>query len=68
MARTPGLDPEHQLHGRATGPALRERPVPRGDGRGAKALTEYALWAIKHNVRLVSVQDPEMLPEGRWRC
>ena len=40
--------------------------VARGDGRTAKHLVEYAIWAIKHNVRLVSLQDPEMLADGDY--
>ena len=38
--------------------------LARGDGKTARHLVEVALWALKHDVRLVSVQDPEMLPEG----
>lgn len=38
--------------------------LARGDGREAKHLVEYAIWAIKTGVRIVSVQDPEMLPQG----
>jgi DNA invertase Pin-like site-specific DNA recombinase len=38
--------------------------LARGDGKKARHLVEVALWALKHDVRLVSVQDPEMLGEG----
>ena len=38
--------------------------LARGDAKEAKHLVEYALWSIKTGVRLVSLQDPEMLPEG----
>ena len=33
--------------------------LARGDGRKAKHLVEYALWAIKANVTIRSVQDPQ---------
>jgi DNA invertase Pin-like site-specific DNA recombinase len=33
--------------------------LARGDGRVAKHLVEYALWALKANVRILSVQDPQ---------
>src|SRR4051812_11446613 len=33
--------------------------LARGDGRVAKHLVEYALWAIKHSVTIQPVQDPE---------
>jgi DNA invertase Pin-like site-specific DNA recombinase len=33
--------------------------LARGDGRKSKHLVEYALWAIKHDVTILSVQDPQ---------
>lgn len=38
--------------------------LARGDGKSAKHLVEYALWALKAGVKIRSVQDPEMFPEG----
>jgi DNA invertase Pin-like site-specific DNA recombinase len=38
--------------------------LARGDGRQAKHLVEYVLWALKHGVTIKSVQDPGMFPEG----
>src|SRR3954452_15286790 len=32
--------------------------LARGDGRRAKHLVAYALWAIENDVRILSVQDP----------
>ena len=40
--------------------------LARGDVKSARHLVEYAIWAIKHGVRLVSVQDPEMLAAGDY--
>ena len=34
--------------------------------KDARHLVEYAIWAIKNDVRLVSLQDPEMLAEGDY--
>ena len=36
--------------------------LARGDGKAARHLVEYALWAGKVGVRIASVQDPEMFP------
>jgi DNA invertase Pin-like site-specific DNA recombinase len=33
--------------------------LARGDGRQAAHLVEYALWAIKSGVKIMSIQDPE---------
>jgi DNA invertase Pin-like site-specific DNA recombinase len=33
--------------------------LARGDGRQSKHLVEYALWALKHDVKIHSVQDPQ---------
>lgn len=33
--------------------------LARGDGRKAKHLVEYALWALKSNITICSVQDPQ---------
>ena len=38
--------------------------LARGNVKDARHLVEYAIWAIKQDVRLVSLQDPEMLAEG----
>lgn len=38
--------------------------LARGDARQAKHLVEYALWAIKAGVQIISTQDPEMFSEG----
>jgi DNA invertase Pin-like site-specific DNA recombinase len=51
-------------HGRCALVVQHSDRLARGDGRSAKHLIEYTLWAIKNGVRLVSVQDPEMFPEG----
>ena len=40
--------------------------LARGNVKDARHLVEYAIWAIKHDVRLVSLQDPEMLAEGDY--
>lgn len=40
--------------------------LARGDGRQAKHLVWYALWALEHDVELMSVQDPEMLAGGDY--
>jgi len=50
-------------HARVSGEAVlivqHSDRLARGDGRQAKHLVEYALWAIKANVRILSVQDPQ---------
>ena len=51
-------------HGEAVLIVQHSDRLARGDGRAAKHLVEYALWAGKNGVRLVSVQDPEMFTEG----
>jgi DNA invertase Pin-like site-specific DNA recombinase len=38
--------------------------LARGDGREARSLVEIVLWAIKHDVELFSVMDPEILAGG----
>jgi site-specific DNA recombinase len=38
--------------------------LARGDGREARSLVEVVLWAIKHDVELFSVMDPEILAGG----
>jgi DNA invertase Pin-like site-specific DNA recombinase len=38
--------------------------LARGDAKQARHLIEIVLWAIKHDVELLSVQDPEMLAGG----
>jgi site-specific DNA recombinase len=38
--------------------------LARGDAKQARHLIEIVLWAIKHDVALHSVQDPEMLAGG----
>src|SRR5262249_39455118 len=38
--------------------------LARGDGKNARSLVEIVLWAIKHDVGLHSVMDPEMFTEG----
>lgn len=40
--------------------------LARGDGKQAKHLVWYALWALEHDVRILSVQDPEMLGGGDY--
>ena len=40
--------------------------LARGNVKDARHLVEYAIWAIKQDVRLVSLQDPEMLAEGDY--
>ena len=40
--------------------------LARGNAKEARHLVEYALWAIKQEVRLVSLQDPEMLAQGDY--
>ena len=40
--------------------------LARGNAKEARHLVEYALWAIKREVRLVSLQDPEMLAQGDY--
>jgi DNA invertase Pin-like site-specific DNA recombinase len=51
-------------HGRSALVVQHSDRLARGDGRTAKHLIEYTLWALKNGVRLVSVQDAEMFPEG----
>ncbi len=38
--------------------------LARGDAKQARHLIEVVLWALKHDVELLSVQDPEMLSGG----
>jgi site-specific DNA recombinase len=38
--------------------------LARGDAKQARHLIELVVWAIKHDVQLLSVQDPEMLAGG----
>src|SRR5262249_46375498 len=38
--------------------------LARGDAKEARHLIEVVLWALKANVELLSVQDPEMLTGG----
>src|SRR5947209_802032 len=38
--------------------------LARGDAKQAKHLIEYALWAVQHNVRLASVENPWAFTEG----
>jgi site-specific DNA recombinase len=38
--------------------------LARGDAREARHLIEIVLWAIKHDVQLLSAQDPEILAGG----
>ena len=38
--------------------------LARGDAKQARHLIEIVLWAIKHDVELLSVQDPEILAGG----
>jgi DNA invertase Pin-like site-specific DNA recombinase len=38
--------------------------LARGDGKQARSLVELVVWAIKHDVELLSVQDPEILAGG----
>ena len=38
--------------------------LARGDAKQARHLIEVVVWAIKHDVQLLSVQDPEMLAGG----
>lgn len=38
--------------------------LARGDAKQARHLIEVVLWAIKHDVELLSVQDPEILAGG----
>lgn len=38
--------------------------LARGDAKQARHLIEIVLWAIKQNVELLSVQDPEILAGG----
>lgn len=40
--------------------------IARGNGRDARHLTEYVLWAIKNDVQIKSVQDPDTFPEGDY--
>jgi DNA invertase Pin-like site-specific DNA recombinase len=48
-----------EVHGEAALIVQHSDRLARGDGRRAKHLVEYALWAIKHNVTILSVQDPQ---------
>lgn len=38
--------------------------LARGDAKQARHLIEVVLWALKHDVQLLSVQDPEILAGG----
>src|SRR5205823_2563912 len=38
--------------------------LARGDAKQARHLVEIVLWAVKNEVQLLSVQDPEMLAGG----
>jgi DNA invertase Pin-like site-specific DNA recombinase len=40
--------------------------LARGDAKSAKHLVEYVLWSIKAGVRIKSVQDGDMFPEGEY--
>jgi DNA invertase Pin-like site-specific DNA recombinase len=51
-------------HGTAALIVQRSDRLARGDAKQARSLVEIVLWAIKSDVRLFSVQDPEMFPEG----
>jgi DNA invertase Pin-like site-specific DNA recombinase len=46
-------------HGEAALYVQHSDRLARGDGRQAKHLVEYALWALKNDVRICSVQDPQ---------
>lgn len=46
-------------HGESTLMVQHSDRLARGDGRKAKHLVEYALWAIKAGVTIRSVQDPQ---------
>lgn len=51
-------------HGRAYLIVQHSDRLARGNGKDAKHLTEYAIWALKKDVRIMSVQDPGTFPEG----
>jgi DNA invertase Pin-like site-specific DNA recombinase len=38
--------------------------LARGDGKHARSLVEIVLWAIRHDIDLLSVMDPEILAGG----
>jgi site-specific DNA recombinase len=52
------------LHGRSVLIVQHSDRLARGDAKEARHLIEIVLWAIKHNVELVSKQDPEILAGG----
>jgi DNA invertase Pin-like site-specific DNA recombinase len=51
-------------HGSCTLICQHSDRLARGDAREARHLIEIVLWAIKHDVELLSVQDPEILAGG----
>lgn len=51
-------------HGSCALIVQRSDRLARGDGKQARSLVEITLWAIKHDVELHSVQDPEILAGG----
>jgi DNA invertase Pin-like site-specific DNA recombinase len=51
-------------HGRCVLIVQHSDRLARGDAKQARHLIEVVLWAIKSNVELLSVQDPEMLAGG----
>lgn len=48
-------------HGSCTLIVQHSDRLARGDGKRAKHLLHYMLWAVEHDVALVSVQDPQAL-------
>jgi DNA invertase Pin-like site-specific DNA recombinase len=66
-SRGPGLE-EAMAHAERIAPCVfivqHSDRLARGDGKQARHLVEIVLWAIKHDVQLLSVQDPEMLAGG----
>jgi site-specific DNA recombinase len=51
-------------HGSCALIVQRSDRLARGDGKQARSLVEIVLWAIKHDVELHSVMDPEILAGG----
>jgi site-specific DNA recombinase len=51
-------------HGSCALIVQRSDRLARGDGREARSLVEIVLWAIKQDVELLSVLDPEILAGG----
>ena len=51
-------------HGSCAMIVQRSDRLARGDGKQARSLVEVVLWAIKHDVELFSVIDPEILSGG----